>query len=91
MSLSVWMIAWAAVTTVVVVLAYLRLMLGMHDIMGARFGSAGQAEFYDAQRKITRRLSRLDMVGIPLTILSALLLVVVILLAAIESGGTGAF
>jgi hypothetical protein len=34
MELTTWMIAWALLTTIVVVLAYYRLTLGLHEILG---------------------------------------------------------
>ncbi len=87
MDLMNWIIVWAAVTTAVVVLAYLRLTFGLREISGVRFGSAEQTEFYEQQQKMERKLNRLDFFGIALTVVSALMGLVIIVLWAIESAG----
>ena len=43
MTLMAWIVAWAVVTTALVVLAYLRLTFGLHEILGVKFGSPEQA------------------------------------------------
>ena len=87
MDLMSWIIAWAIVTTAVVVLGYLRLTFGLHEVSGVRFGSGHQEEFYQQQQKMDRKLHRLDFFGIALTVISALMVLVIIVLWAIESAG----
>ena len=89
MTLMAWIVAWAVVTTAVVVLAYLRLTFGLHEILGVKFGSPEQAQFYLEQHKNGRRLERLDFVGIMLTVVSAVLALIVLFRWALESGGGG--
>ena len=89
MTLMTWIVAWAVVTTAVVVLAYLRLTFGLHEVLGVKFGSPEQAQFYLEQGKNARKLERLDLVGITLTAVSALLALVVLFLWAIGSAGGG--
>ena len=89
MTLMAWIVAWAVVTTAVVVLAYLRLVFGLHEVLGVKFGSPEQVQFYLEQQKSERRLERLDVVGITLTAVSAVLALVVLFLWEIESGGGG--
>ena len=86
MELTTWMIGWALVTTIVVVLAYYRLTLGLHEILGVHFGK-GEAEFYREQLGKERRFNKVDLAGIALTALSALMMLVIIVLWAIESAG----
>jgi hypothetical protein len=87
MSLMAWIVLWAVVTTAVVVLAYYRLTLGLHEVLGIKLGSGHQAEFYDQQLKIERKLDRLDMFGVILTVASALMVITIVILWAIEAGG----
>lgn len=89
MTLMTWIVAWAVVTTGVVVLGYLRLTFGLHEVLGVKFGSPEQAQLYFEQQKSERRLQRLDVVGIVLTAVSGVLALVVLFLWAIESGGGG--
>ena len=87
MNLMDWVIAWAVVTTAVVVLGYLRLTMGLHEVLGVRFGSGHQAEFYSEQRMQSQRMKRLDLIGMVLTAVSVLMVLVVLALWAIESAG----
>lgn len=80
-----WMIAWAIVTTAVVVLAYYRLTLGLHEIIGVRLGTGHQAEFYAKQHKVERRMEKLDVVGLALTVLSAVMVIVIAILWAVQA------
>ena len=83
MDLMTWIIAWAIVTTAVVVLGYLRLTFGMHEVLGVRFGSGHQGEFYQRQQEMDRKLNRLDFFGIGLAVVSALMVLVILFLWAI--------
>jgi hypothetical protein len=87
MNLMTWIVAWTVVTTVVIIVGYFRLTFGLHEILGTRLGSPDQAEFYQEQRKVERRFNRLDIVGMTLTVASALMMLVIVILWAIESGG----
>lgn len=83
-----WIVAWTIVTTIVVVLAYFRLTFGLHEVMGARLGSAQSAQFYEEQRHSEQRFNRLDVAGMMLTVTSALMMFVIVILWAIESAGS---
>lgn len=87
MDLMTWIVAWTIVTTLVIVLAYFRLTFGLHEILGARLGSARSAEFYEEQKHVEQRFNRLDVVGMTLTVASALMMFVIVILWAIESAG----
>ena len=87
MNLMTWIVGWTVVTTIVVIVGYFRLTFGLHEVLGTRLGSTHQAEFYEQQRKVERRFNRLDIVGMTLTVVSALMMVVIVFLWAIESGG----
>ncbi len=71
--------------TAVVVLGYLRLTFGSHEVL--RWIAPASTVF--EQQKNGRRLERLDIVGITLTAVSAVLALVVLFLWKIESGGGG--
>ncbi len=85
MDLTTWMVAWAVVTTAVIVLAYYRLTLGLHEILGMRLGSGQQVEFYAEQRQVERRMEKLDILGVVLTATSAVMVVVIAILWALEA------
>ncbi len=87
MDLMTWVVAWAVVTTGVVVIALLRLTLGLHDMPGMKFGPVEQSEFYGKQEQVSRTMDRLDVAGVVLTVVSALMVLVIIALWAIESAG----
>jgi hypothetical protein len=87
MDLTSWMVLWVAATAVAVVLGYYRMTLGLHDEIGMPIGSVKQAEFYQRQRNVQQKITRLDRYGIGFTIVSAILAVVVVLVWAMESGG----
>ena len=88
MDLMTWVVAWAVVTTAVVILACLRLTFGLHETLGVKFGLGEHAEFYGKQQQVSRTMNRLDVLGIVLTAVSALMVLVIIALWAIESAGT---
>ena len=87
MNLITWIVRWAVVTTVVIVVGYFRLTLGLHEVLGMRLGSPHQSEFYEQQEKVERRFNRLDLVGMTLTAVSALMMLVIVFLWVIESAG----
>jgi hypothetical protein len=80
-----WIVVWAIVTTAVVVLAYYRMTLGLHEILGVGLGSGHQAEFYGKQLKLERKMDKLDVFGAILTGISAIMVVVITILWAIEA------
>ncbi len=87
MDLMTWVVAWAVVTTAVVILALLRLTFGLHDTPGLKIGAGEHAEFYGKQQEAGRTMNRLDVLGIALTVVSALMVLVIIGLWAIENAG----
>jgi hypothetical protein len=89
MDLTSWIILWIAATAIAVVLGYYRMTLGLHDVMGMRIGEPDQAEFYQRQQSLQRKVTRLDRYGIGFTAVSAVLALVVVLIWAIEKGGRG--
>lgn len=86
MELTTLIIIWALVTTTVVVLAYARMTIGMHDILQVHF--TGDRPPVDMSAVTTsKRLRMLDRIGIPLTALSALLALAILALWAMEQAG----
>lgn len=55
-----WLIAWALVTTGVVVLALWRNMLGLHDLGCLHIGK-GEERDAEEEAQITRKIARLEM------------------------------
>lgn len=86
MTLMTWIVIWAVVTTAVVVLGYLRLTFGLHEILGVKFSGSEESKFYIEQGKVERKLEKLDILGIALTALSAVMAVILVLLWAAQSG-----
>jgi hypothetical protein len=82
-----WIVAWTVVTTAAVVLGYFRMTFGLHEILGVRLGSPHQKEFYLEQQTVERKLNKIDMVGIGLTLVSAVMMLVIVALWAIQSAG----
>ena len=87
MELTSWIVAWTVVTSAAVVLAYTRMTIGMHDVLGMRIGELDAAEFYKKQAAVTSKLRRLDRYGMTLTALSAVLALVIVVLWAMGSAG----
>ena len=85
MDLTTWIVLWVAATAIAVVLGYCRMTLGLHDELGMRLGT-DQAEFYQKQQRLQRKMTQLDRYGITFTVASAILAVVVVLAWALESG-----
>jgi hypothetical protein len=87
MNLMTWIVAWTVVTTVVIVVGYFRLTFGLHEVLGMRLGEPDEVKFYQEQTNVDRRFNRLDLIGMTLTVVSALMMLVIVILWAIESGG----
>ena len=78
-------VGWVIVTTLVVVLAYYRMTLGLHDAINLHIAMKDGLDPEEARRG--SRMGKLDRFGIPLTVLSALLAIGVALVWAMESAG----
>lgn len=87
MELTTWIIGWVAVTTVVVVLGYVRMTIGLHDMLDLHLGAGGQSGLSPEETQRGARLKVIDRIGIPLTVISALMMLVIVFLWAIESAG----
>jgi len=87
MDLTTWIIGWVAVTTVVVVLGYIRMTLGLHDVLDVHFGAGGQSGLTRDDVLRGRKFKIIDRIGIPLTAISVLMMLVIVFLWAIESAG----
>lgn len=87
MDLTTLIITWVVVTTIVVVLAYTRLTMGLHDVLEVHLSGNEPAIEPREQRRFTR-IQRIDRIGIPLTVLSALVAVAILLVWAMEQAGT---
>ena len=78
-------VGWVIVTTLAVVLAYYRMTLGLHDVIDLHFAMKDGLDPEEARRG--SRIGRLDKYGIPLTVLSALMAIAVVIVWAMESAG----
>lgn len=86
MELSTLISIWVVVTTAVVVLAYTRMSMGMHEMM--RVHLSGTQPAIDAgEAKLIARMRTLDRVGIPLTALSAVLALAIFIVWAMSQAG----
>lgn len=83
--LSGLIVGWVMVTTLVVVLAYYRMTLGLHDVIDLHFAMKDGVDPEEARRG--SRMGKLDKFGIPLTALSAIMAIGVVLVWAMESAG----
>ena len=68
-----WMILWALVTTAVLVLAFWRSMLGLHDFGGIHIGE-GEKKDAAAEEQLNRKIARIEKWGKSLTVASAVLI-----------------
>ena len=68
-----WLILWAIVTTVVVILAVWRVVGGLHDIGSIHLGRTGDKET-ERETRFSRKLDRVERWGQVLTVLSAILI-----------------
>ena len=80
-------VIWAVVTTMVVVLGYWRAKLGLHEIIDVHFGEAGAPDLDPKEMRRGRKIEKLDRIGIPMTALSVLLALAMLLVWAVESAG----
>lgn len=87
MELTTLIICWVVVTTAVVVLGYMRMTMGLHDVVEVHLSGDGPPVDPDDVRR-TSRMDKIDRVGIPLTVLSALMAIAIVLVWAAEQGGT---
>lgn len=69
-----WLIAWALITTGVVVLALWRNMLGLHDF-GGLYLAKGEERDAEEEARITRKIARIELWGKTLTVVAAVLIV----------------
>jgi hypothetical protein len=88
MELTTLIMLWVLVTTAVIVLAYMRMMFGMHDLLQVHF-SGDRPPVDPREVKMSSRVRTLDKVGIPLTVVSALLALAIGLVWAIQEAGPG--
>ena len=72
MDLTPWIIFWAAVTTVVMLLAFYRLSLGMHEDADLHLNDDDPAPNV-AQVAMAKRINRVETMGKSLTVVSVLL------------------
>ena len=71
-----WMILWAVLTTIVIILAIWRLLGGLHELGGIHLATGGQKELEQEVRAV-RKLNRIDHWGIGLTVVSAVLILAI--------------
>lgn len=86
MELTTLIICWVVVTTVAVVLAYVRMSMGLHDVMEIHLSGDGPPVDPDDVRRSTR-MAKIDRVGIPMTVLSALIALAILFAWAVEQAG----
>lgn len=86
MELTTLIICWVVVTTAVVILAYMRMTMGLHDIMEVHLSGTGPAVDPDDVRRATR-MSKIDRIGIPLTVLSAVIALAILFVWAVSEAG----
>jgi|GEM_PF-2249467 len=86
MELTTLIIAWVVVTTIVVILAYMRMTMGLHDIMEVHLSGSGPAVDPEDVRRSTR-MEKIDRIGIPLTVLSALIALAILFVWAVSQAG----
>ncbi len=79
MNLIPWMIAWAAVTTAVLVLGFYRLTLGLHEDPGVYIG-ANEERQAKTKAAFEAKISRVELYGKTLTAISAVLILVTVIL-----------
>ncbi len=86
MELTTLIMLWVLVTTAVIVLAYVRMTFGMHDLLQVHF-SGDRPSVDPREVKVSSRVRALDRVGIPLTVVSALLALAIVLVWAVQQAG----
>ncbi|MEZ5365224.1 MAG: hypothetical protein R2748_23570 [Bryobacterales bacterium] len=88
MELSTLISIWVVVTTTVVVLAYMRMSMGMHDVMRVHL-TGSQPAIDVSEAKLIDRIRVIDRFGIPLTVISAVLALAIFIVWAIGEAGPG--
>lgn len=78
-------VAWVVVTTAAVVLGYYRMTLGLHDIIDIHLSSNNGEGLAPEDIRRGGRMAKLDKWGIPLTVLSVLTMIAVVLVWASEN------
>ena len=78
-------VGWVVITTLVVLLAYYRMTLGLHDMIDLHVAMKDGLDPQEVRRGA--RMGKLDKFGIPLTVLSALMAIAVVLVWATQSAG----
>jgi hypothetical protein len=86
MELTTLIMIWVMVTTAVVVLAYTRMSMGLHDVLQVHLGGDRPA-IDPREMKISKRVQTLDRIGIPLTVVSALLALAIFVVWALQQAG----
>ena len=86
MELTTLIIVWAVVTTAVVVLAYMRMHMGLHDLLQVHLSGGGPA-VEPREMRLSKRVQMLDRIGIPLTVVSAVLALAIFFVWAMEQAG----
>ena len=86
MELTTLIICWVLVTTTAVVLAYVRMYMGLHDIMEIHLSGEGPPVDPEDIRR-SSRMAKIDRIGIPITVLSALMALAILLMWAVEQAG----
>ena len=86
MELTTLIMIWTLVTTTVVVLGYARMRMGLHDLLRVHL-TGGQPAIDPEEARLSQRIRTLDRVGIPLTVLSALLALAIFVVWAMEQAG----
>lgn len=73
-----WMILWAAITTGVLALALWRLMVvKQEDALGGLHVAGSDAAIPETEARIARKLSKIDLWGKTLTVVSAVLILAI--------------
>ena len=86
MELTTLMMIWTIVTTAVVILAYMRMTYGLHDVLDIHL--SGDRPAIDAHdMRIFDRVRMIDRFGIPLTIVSGLLAAAIFVVWAMQEAG----
>jgi len=83
-----WMIAWAVVTTAVLILGFYRLTLGLHEDPGV-YIDAAEARQAKEKSDLDHKIERVELYGKSLTAVSAVLIAITALLWVFGALGSG--
>jgi hypothetical protein len=72
-NLTPWFILWALITSVVVSLAFWRLMMGLHHSDSLHLGK-GEERAFEQEVQATRTMTRIELWGKTLTVVSLILI-----------------